>query len=290
MKRIAILGLGLMGGSIGLALKNRRSPWTVAGYARRAETRDLALARNVVDEAHAEPGAAVRDADLVVLCLPIMANLSLLESCLEDLRDDALVTDVGSTKADLTKGIDALLVNRGASYVGSHPVAGSEKQGVEAAIPDLYQDALVIVTPSASSTSAQVEMVSTFWRDLDSTVLVQSAEEHDQWMARTSHLPHMAAAALVASVGRGDDLARIRTFCGSGFRDTTRVAEGSPEVWLDILRTNRQNVVSELLLFKEEIESLCDHLAEERDHDVLSFLATCRNARQELAGPADRTT
>lgn len=290
MKRIAILGLGLMGGSIGLALKRRKSPWTVVGYARRPETRDLAVAQGIVDEVHAQPGDAVRNADLVVLCLPIMANVSLLDGCLDDLREDAIVTDVGSTKADLTTSIDELLAGKGAGYVGSHPVAGSEKQGVEAAMADLYRDALVIVTPSKTSTPDQVETVSAFWRNLDSTVLIQSAEEHDQWMARTSHLPHMVAAALVAAVGRGDDPDRIRTFCGSGFRDTTRVAEGSPAVWLDILRTNRQNVVSELLLFKEEIATLCDDLAAERDEDVRSFLTTCRDTRRKLTSPSDSKT
>ncbi len=281
--RIAIIGLGLMGGSIGLGLRRCGFRGQVIGYARREEVRTFAMEQGMVDEATGAPADAVRGADLVVLCLPILANAEILGVCRSALAPGCLVTDVGSTKGDLERAILPVLQGTGALFVGSHPIAGSEQQGAEAARDDLYENALVVVTPPAAREAPEaVEQVCSFWRGLGARVETMSAEQHDAILGRTSHLPHLAASALALAVGREDNATALGAFCGPGFVDTTRVAEGSPSVWLDIIRTNRHNVVSELTALSEAVASFCDAVAAEDDARVFELLREAQQARQAI--------
>lgn len=280
--RIAIIGVGLMGGSIGLALRERGFAGRVVGYARRAEVRALTIERGIAHEATDNPADAVRDADLVVLCLPILANAEILGECASALKPGALVTDVGSTKGDLERAIVPLLAGTGAIFVGSHPIAGSEQQGAEAARDDLYEDALVVVTPTANCEAEPVEAICAFWRSLGARVETMSAAHHDALLSRTSHLPHLAASAVALAVGREGNAATFGAFCGPGFVDTTRVAEGSPAVWLDILRTNRHNVVTDLAALADAIRSFQEAVAAGDDARVFELLRQAQEARQAM--------
>lgn len=252
------MGLGLMGGSLGLALKAKSPQCVVHGYARRAETRQAALSAHVVDEVFERPEDAVRGAELVVICTPILSMAGLMESCRIALPRGCIITDVGSTKVEVAEQMRTLLQETGATYVGSHPIAGSEQQGLDAARPDLYEGAVVIVTSGPGSLDAAVDKVRKFWQSLGSVVRVMPAEQHDQVMARTSHLPHLVAVLLADTAGREGDLAALGSFCGPGFRDATRIAEGSPEVWHDIIRSNRKSVVEELRAYKADLDALLD--------------------------------
>lgn len=286
MNRVAILGVGLMGGSLGLALKARGFRGVVSAHARRPETREQALKRGAVDEAHANPEDAVRDADLAVLCVPILAMAGLAERCRPGLRADAVVTDVGSTKSEVGARVREALAGCGAAYVGSHPIAGSEQEGLEAARADLYEGAVVVVTDDGASRAA-VGRVVDFWAGLGAAVRVMSAAEHDRVMARTSHLPHVAAALVAYTAGRDGGLDRLGEFCGAGFRDTTRIAAGSPGVWHDILRTNQEAVGEELAALARATDALLRRVKAGDFDCVREFLDESRRRRMALARSAN---
>jgi prephenate dehydrogenase len=284
MNRVAILGLGLMGGSLGLALKSRTGASSkVCGYARRPETRKLAVKLNAMDEVFDDPAKAVEGADLVVLCVPILAIPDLVAKCKGSLKQGCLVTDVGSTKVQLAERIGPILKGTGAVFVGSHPLAGSEQQGLDAARADLYEHAVVVVAPPDGKISPNVETLRNFWETLGAAVKVMTPEEHDRIVARTSHLPHIAAALVSATVGRDGDLRQIGTYCGPGFRDTTRIAEGSPEVWHDIIQSNRGCLAGELAELKSALERVLSMVEKGNFDQLLKFLEDGRSKRKQLA-------
>ena len=277
VKTLSILGLGLMGGSLGLAVRRSGAAVRVHGYARREETRATALERGVVDAVFDDPCDAVRDADLVVVCVPVLTMAPLIEACRDGLASGVVVTDVGSTKGCLTASIDAVLQDYDAQFVGSHPIAGSEETGIDATQDDLYKEAVVVVTPSESNSDTAVQRVVALWESLGSVVKVCSPQEHDELLARTSHLPHLVAAALVSSVlgdapERGD-------YCGSGFRCTTRVAGGSETVWQDIVKTNREAILAALKVHAQGIQTLIDAVQGEDLDTLTAFLAEARRLR-----------
>jgi prephenate dehydrogenase len=259
----------------------------VAGYARRAETRRRALAMRAVDAVFDTPGAAVEGADLVVLCVPVLAIPELARACGGRWDPGAVITDVGSTKAELAAGVRRALRGARAVFVGSHPMAGSEATGIEAARAQLYERSLVIVTPDAGVSERAAERVMRFWRGLNCRVLRMTPMQHDRLIARTSHLPHLAAAALVKSVlgGRGADVAAL---CGPGFRDATRIAAGSEDMWHDIVKTNRRFVLRELDRFGAALDRVRTLVARGDFEALRSLLAEARAARQRFGGLAGK--
>lgn len=279
--RLAIIGLGLMGASLGMAVKRRRMANTVVGYARRAETRNQALDRGIVDEVHECPERAVHGADLVVFCTPVGTISDLVKTCVSDFAEQTVVTDVGSSKAEIVAQVEPLFRDGRVMYVGSHPIAGSEQQGLEAACPDLYENAVVIVTPTKRTDQGALGLVNAFWQGLNARVLAVSPEEHDRLTARTSHVPHLVAAMLASSVGR-DCIDRISNFCGSGFLDTTRISDAAPELWLDIIKSNQAAVAHELKEFEQQMRHVMK-LVETGDFEGLRrFLDDSRTRRRKL--------
>jgi len=276
---IAILGLGLMGASLALALRKRNYAGRLVAYCRKPETRTQAQARGIVDAACDDPDEAVRDASLVVLCAPIRACVELAADIAPALRPGALVTDVGSTKGWIGRQMAGLLPP--GSFVGSHPIAGSEKQGLQAASADLYENALTVVAAHRNVPENTVKRVADLWESAGARICRLAPEDHDRLLARTSHLPHVAAAALAKAIGR-DSAAKVGEFCGTGFYDSTRVAAGSIAMWHDILMTNASAVAEELRAFKLEVERVYDDLQAGRFDDVAKFLEAARDARSEL--------
>jgi prephenate dehydrogenase len=278
METIAILGTGLMGSSLGLALRKRGVPVRLHVYARRAETREAALNLGIADAVFSDPADAVKNADLIVFCVPVLTIPKLAKACLPGLKPCAVLTDVGSTKAELNHSMSDLLAGSGAEFVGSHPICGSEQQGIESGDADLYEGAVTIVSPVMLSTDSAVEKVSNLWKNAGSTVVVMDAKQHDSILAATSHLPHVVAAALALSAGDNG------LFCGSGFRDTTRIADGSPQVWSDIVRTNRPALKTALENFRANLDAL-ETLVDTGDGEKLAnWFAAARDKRKELLG------
>ncbi len=276
---ISIVGLGLMGASLAMALRQRGYAGRLVAYARKEDTRREALARGIVDAAFADPDAALKGATLVVLCTPIRSCVEFAGDIAPLLKPGTLVTDVGSTKGWICRQMAGLLPP--GVFVGSHPIAGSEKQGLQAASADLYENALTVIAAHLDVPEEALARVTELWKSAGSRTCRMEPEDHDRLLARTSHLPHVAAAALAKAIGR-DSAEKVGAFCGTGFYDSTRVASGSIEMWNDILMTNAPAVAEELRAFKIEVERVYDDLQAGRFGDVAKFLERARAARAEL--------
>lgn len=281
IENIAILGYGLMGASLALGLRKRGYTGRILGYARREETRTRALELKVADEVFADPADAVREADIIVICVPIWTIARLAEQIVPALKAGAVVTDVGSTKSELLKTMEPLFAGSEACFVGSHPIAGSEKTGIDAGFADLYEGRLTVVCPSADTDNTAKQAVVDLWRGAGSEVVEMSPAEHDAMLASTSHLPHMIAAALARSVADGDP-ARRADFCGTGFKDTTRVASGSADMWVDIIDTNRAALEAEVGRFHEELQGLIEVLRRGNCDDIRRWLEEAAADRNEI--------
>jgi prephenate dehydrogenase len=230
---VAILGPGLIGGSLALALAERGLARRISIYARSSHALDAIRLAGVDAELTGNPSEAVREADIVILCVPIEAMAALVKECRDALKPGALVTDVGSVKGSVDHQVAPLLEGR-AQWIGSHPMAGSEQSGFVAARPDLFENAAVIVTPTANSAPKAQKRAEEFWRALGGRVFTLSPGEHDLAVADISHVPHLLAALLVANANP-----KSLPLAGGGFRDTTRIASGSPDLWTEILWANR---------------------------------------------------
>lgn len=279
MKTVAVIGMGLMGGSLGLALR-RRGLARVRGYARRPETRQAALAMGAVDETFDSPAGAVQGAGIVVMCTPVLSIPALVHECLPALESGAVVTDVGSTKAELTNRLAPILAGGRVRFVGSHPMAGSEKTGIEVARADLYEGAVTVVTAPAGS-GAGTDLVAAMWEDVGSRVVRLGPEEHDALVARTSHLPHLVASLLVTATA-GGNREDFQALCGPGYRDTTRIAAGSPEMWHDIVKSNRAEILGALRGFQGELAGLIADMEAGNFDAVREQLERGRKVRQAL--------
>lgn len=271
-----------MGGSIGLAAKSRRLPWEIVGYTRTPSRGRRAVKLGAVDRLCRTPAEAAAGADLVVFCAPVKAIPELARACRPALSAGQVLTDVGSTRAFLDREVPLVLRGTGAFFVGSHPVAGSEQQGIAAARADLYEDAAILITRPRGVPAAAVERVARFWRALGGRVRRMDSRLHDRILARTSHLPHMVASLLAATVGRPPARAAMGAYCGSGFADTSRVAEGSPEVWLDILETNLVHVADELRAYRKQLDRLVAMLDKGNFIGIKRVLEEGRAARRAL--------
>jgi prephenate dehydrogenase len=244
--KITLVGVGLLGGSLGLALRRRKLAKEIAGYVRReASIKDCERA-GATDYATTDLLAAVSGADLVVLCTPLAQMRSLVKQMLPALKRGAIVTDVGSVKGSVVKDVEAKIAKAGAHFVGSHPMAGGEKQGVLAARADLFECAMCVVTPTEHTNPAALRNVEQLWKDVNARLLRTTPDAHDAFVSRSSHLPHLMAAALANLVLDPKLPKEQALLCATGFRDTTRIASGSPEMWRDIAMTNSKHLTRAL--------------------------------------------
>ncbi|NCD33245.1 MAG: prephenate dehydrogenase [Spartobacteria bacterium] len=295
-QRISIIGLGLMGASLGLALKTRGWSGTIVGYARKKDVRSAAIKRNVCDEVYDTLEDAVKDADIVVFCVPVLAIVALAERIKPFMRPGCIVTDVGSTKGWLQSQMEELLADSDILFIGSHPVAGSEKTGIAAGDADLYDGAQVVVCPSthwAEPEEAAFSSVEHMWRNTGAEVKRMGAAFHDELLASTSHLPHVVSAALAtivsdcinARAGVQYDKSELASLCGTGYRSMTRLALGSEEVWRDIIATNREPIAGELRRMAIELNSLAGIVENAPPSLIEEYLMAGRLARLQVGEP-----
>lgn len=280
-KRLSVLGVGLLGGSLGLAVKKAAvRSCIVAGYGHRTSTLNTALKRGAIDEAYDDPAAAVRGADLVVLCTPVGLLGDLLDRIVPALEPEALVTDVGSTKRRIVAHAATVLsLGAGPKFVGSHPMAGSEKRGVEHAQADLFESAVCILTPDEATDSGAVDAIEAFWRSLTMRTTRMSPAEHDRRIADVSHVPHAVAAALVRMQERESLL-----LAGRGFIDSTRIASGDAGLWRDIFLENRENVARGVRELHDQLHRLLALLENEEADAVKRWLDEATETRERVLG------
>lgn len=278
-KQITLVGVGLLGGSIGLAVRERRLARRVVGLVRReasvAECRQL----RVVDEATLDMPAALKGADLVILGTPLLQMRRLVDQMAPLLKPGAIVTDVGSVKGSLVRDLEKRLARQGVHFVGSHPMAGGEKMGPGAARPDLFVNAVCAVTPGKKTSPAAVKKIEKFWTSLGGRVLRLAPKLHDQLVARSSHLPHVVASALAASVLDPKQPGALAQLCATGFRDTTRVASGSPEMWRDIAIENRDHILSALGSLQADLQQFARLLEKGEEEQILRYFQIAKARR-----------
>ncbi len=279
LRKLTILGPGLLGGSIGLAAKHRKTAQRVALWARRPEAADEALKLGAADEATTDLAKAVADADLVVLATPIGAMRPLAEQLKPSLADGCVVTDVGSVKYAVVTDLSHLLSGK-ARFVGSHPMAGSEQSGIEAARRDLFDGAVCIVTPREDTDKAALQIVHDFWKSLGGNVRSLAPQEHDEIVARISHLPHVVAATVVNVVC--NDGAHPLNFVGPGFKDFTRIAGGPAEMWTEICLENRQEIARALEQLIEDLGKTRAALENADAVELRAMLKRAKHFRDEL--------
>ena len=282
MKHIAILGPGLIGGSIALRLRQLGGSH-VTLWARRPEAVAEVRAAGCADDATADLAAAVKNADLVVLCVPVGAMAALASAISPWIRPDCVVTDVGSVKGPVLAELRPLLGGRG-RFVGSHPMAGSENTGIGAARESLFSGTTCIVTPEPDTDTLALAAVKAFWERIGCRVVELPAAEHDECVALVSHLPHLLAATLVNTVAERN--AHAFGLVGPGFRDSTRVAGGPPVMWREILRENSAAVLPAIDALIAKLTDFRQTLARSGDGgEIVEFLAAARAARERITFP-----
>ena len=252
--QISLVGVGLLGGSIGLAARQRGLAARVTGFVRRTPAVAECVQAGAVDQADTDLCRAVAGADLVILCTPIAQMAELLTKMLPALKKGTIITDVGSVKGSVVADLEPLAATGGVHFIGSHPMAGAERMGVGAARGDLFERAMCVVTPTSASDKPAVRRLEQFWRDLGGVPLILPPELHDDLVSRSSHLPHVVAAELANYVLSPVHPKEQALLCATGFRDTTRIASGSPEMWRDICMANRKNLSRVLGVFIEDLQ------------------------------------
>lgn len=272
---VAIVGVGLIGGSIGLALRRRGLARQVIGIGHRAESLRVALHRGAVTRTTLDLAEGVADAEWVVVCTPVAHIAGDVRAAAEHCRPGAIITDAGSTKAQIVEQVGSPLP-RGVRFVGSHPLAGGERSGPAAADAELFVDRLVVVTPTESTATVDVARVSEFWQALGARRVTMTVNEHDRLLASASHLPHLVAAVLAAATPE-----EALPLTATGWADSTRIASGDPELWRQILASNRASVLKSLRQFDDVLAAIRDALQAGDDERVFEILRGAQERRQQ---------
>lgn len=277
--RVALVGVGLLGASLGLALRTRGVCRQVVGVGRKGSASlSVALERGAIDEAVTDLAAGVREAELVVLCVPVGQFDGMLQAMAPVLKTGAVVTDVGSTKAQVMAAA-ARRLGPGVTFVGSHPMAGSEKRGPEAARVDLYENALCLLVAAGAEHGEAERRVEALWQAVGMRTLWVDAAAHDRWVAAISHLPHAAAGCIVTAAARTPEAFAA---AATGFLDTTRVASGDLDMWTDIFMSNGPAVTATLDALSEEIAAFRHAVATGDAAAIRKHLAEAKAIRDEL--------
>jgi cyclohexadieny/prephenate dehydrogenase len=255
--RVALLGLGLIGSSLARAIRAHMPTVRITGHDASGAVRERVRELNIVDDVADTAGAAVIDADLVILCVPVGQMRGLVPEFAADLADGAVVSDVGSVKSGDVAALGALLPPH-VHFVPAHPVAGTEKSGPDAGFAELFHGRWCILTPAAGTDATAVERVAEFWRRLGSQVEIMDAAHHDLVLAVTSHLPHLIAYSIVGTASDLEGVTRseVIKYSAGGFRDFTRIAASDPEMWRDVFLANKDAVLEVLQRFNEDLTAL----------------------------------
>jgi len=276
-QKVAIVGVGLIGGSIGLALRQRGLAAEVVGIGRRQSSLDKALDCGAIDRAELDLKQGVAAADVVIVASPVGAVIEHVCTALDSVGSQALVTDVGSTKATICAGIEKQAKMLSSQFVGSHPLAGDHRTGPENARADLLDRKTVVITPTSSTLVSAVNQTESFWQSLDARVVRMSPNEHDQALAATSHLPHLVASALAAATP--DEWLSL---AATGWADTTRVAAADPELWTQIFTQNKTALLDSLDRLVDQIDQLRAGISAENWSQIQDTLKKAKQTRDTL--------
>jgi prephenate dehydrogenase len=277
---ITIIGLGLIGGSFAMALKERGFKGSIVGVSRTPSKLKEAKERGIIDRFYPDIEASVKGADLIMFCTNVSAYVPIMNKIMNHIKKGAIVSDVGSIKSEPVKALEAM-IPEGVRFVGAHPIAGSEKSGIDAAHPNLFHRAQCIMTPTSRTDSDALNQVCRLWESVGAHTLLMSCDDHDMTFGAVSHLPHVIAYALINTItAQGGET--LLSYGGPGLKDTTRIALSSPELWKNISMNNRHTLINMLIKFESNI-SLLRKALEDNDGDLLlSEFKKAQSARMTL--------
>jgi prephenate dehydrogenase len=278
--KLVVVGVGLIGGSLAAALKRKKVVDHVVGVGRGRANIERALSQGVIDEIADDPATAAMDADIVLVAVPVGQTAGVIGKLHGPLKSGAIVTDAGSTKRDFVTLARAELGDALGNVVPGHPIAGAERTGVDAATPDLFVGKRVVLTPLPETNEESVVRVEAMWRACGAEVIRMSAEHHDSVFSAVSHLPHVLSYALVEMIASRENAEELFSFAASGFRDFTRIAGSSPEMWRDICASNRDQLVSDIEAFQRSLTVMADHIRAGEVESIEAAFAAAVRARK----------
>lgn len=277
--KLVVIGVGLIGGSVAAALRRADSVRRIVGVGRGLANIQRALDLRIIDEASNDIAVAVRDADIVLLAVPVQQNESILAQLAGSLSVHTLVTDAGSTKLNYVAAVRRLMAPHLRLVIPAHPIAGAELTGVDAAHSELFVNRNVVITPLPENDPAAVDRTESLWRTCGARVTRMSPDHHDRVFSAVSHLPHMLAYALVHMITTRPDAQELFSFAAGGFRDFTRIASSSPEMWRDIAQANRDALLTDLASYQRQLARLSELIRAEDTEQLGNIFSAARDAR-----------
>tara|TARA_B110000967_G_scaffold196782_1_gene227784 strand:+ start:377 stop:1240 length:864 start_codon:yes stop_codon:yes gene_type:complete len=281
MKKIYIFGVGLIGGSIALKARDLNIFDEIIGIGRAGgSSLDKLVQSGVLNSSLTQIGEEIRDANLIVIATPVAQTKIILKKIQPLLNPETIITDVGSTKSDIMCEAKLILNDNFSQFIGSHPIAGSEKHGPSAAKKDLFQGKNIVLTPNKENSINKISELTKFWELMGGKVTNMDANDHDQIFSTVSHLPHLLAFSLVSLINHKENKDVLLNFAASGFRDFSRIAASSPEVWKDITIQNHDSIIKDLKLFQKEIVKLTNFIELKNEDKLEDYLKLASNTRQ----------
>ena len=283
-KTLLVVGLGLIGGSFAMACKNHQSVGRVIGYDRDADAIAGAIARGLVDRGESDLTAAVKEADIIFIAVPILATRSILSLIQPYLKPEAILTDAGSAKGIVVSDVRATLTpEQCVQFVPGHPIAGAERSGVMAATPNLYANHRIILTPMPETQADAVAVITALWESIGAQIDTMAIDHHDDVLAATSHLPHLLAFNLVDTLAKNTENSEIFHYAAGGFRDFTRIAASDPIMWHDIFMANRESVLLVMDQYLAELHLLRNAVAHADGDYMKSVFRNAKVARDHFS-------
>lgn len=279
INRLCIIGVGLIGGSLSRALRQAGQVKTVIGCSRRQQHLQRALELGVIDEYTTSVSEAVRGADMIVICVPLGAMADIFSEIDENIETEAVITDVGSAKGSVVAAANARLVKSKHQFVPGHPIAGTEKNGVDASFAELFQGRRVILTPLEDNSPDAVERVTSMWQNTGAEVQSMSLQHHDEVLAATSHLPHVLAFGLVDTLANLNDSHEIFQYAAGGFRDFSRIASSDPVMWRDICLENKDAILEIMDKYLADMELLREAIVDGNGSKLERIFRRAKQAR-----------
>lgn len=276
--RVTILGVGLIGASVALAAKAHRLSGTVIGYGRTKENLERARERGIIDAFEQDAAKACADADLIVFATPVGVFRDLARQISGSLKNHVIVTDVGSVKGPLVHDMEQLLAPAGL-FVGGHPIAGSDRSGIDTASASLFRQNRCIITPTRHTEQRALDSVIRMWQTFGANITLMDPEEHDRIYAAVSHLPHLLAYALMNTIADIDE--NYLAYAGQGFKDVTRIAASHPILWRDICRQNRENIIACIERYRNRLDRVVHCLRDDED-SLLREFQTAQALRERI--------
>ena len=280
IKQLTIFGVGLIGGSLALALKKAGYCETIVGCSRNADHLQRAVDLGVIDRFTLDPKEAVKDADMILLAVPLRAIKPVLETFVDHIEDDAVITDAGSAKGSVVKAVKEAFAERSSdNFVPAHPIAGREKSSVEAAIDNLYNDQKVVLTPLKTTKSDAIKRVKEMWQTAGATVEILDVKQHDDVLAATSHLPHVLAYSLVNTLSKSQYGDAIFDYAAGGFKSFSRIASSDPIMWRDICLENKDAILAALNDYQQDLSDLSELISKEEGGELEKLFEHSKRTR-----------